>query len=334
MIRIHFTAEDLARTRVGTTVGAAAETYQALSLLDCPDRTLPFRPWRTRVARELGPEVRPLLALLPRSGPAVDLFTLVGDTGNIDEAAESLLATPAHRLREELGNLRFDPRHLPWVKRFADGDREAREEVAHALRAVHRTAVAPWWPRAAAHLDAVRADVARTLLDGGVERVLETLCVPLIRWRPPVLEVDHPRDKDIRLGGRGLVLVPTVFSRREAEVYWDPSDDTAPHVLSVPTLTDPVAAARLWEDGEPPEQALGALLGRTRAAALRATVHGCNTTELARRLGVTPAAASQHATVLRNANLITTNRRGGAVLHTITALGSVLLESVPGGRVR
>ncbi|MGW1765400.1 ArsR/SmtB family transcription factor [Streptomyces sp. NPDC002073] len=331
MIRIHFTAEDLSRTRVGTTAGAAAETYHGLAMLGCPDRAVPFHPWRASVVRKLGAEVRPLLALMPQASPGLDFFTLAGDTEDIDEAVDNLMAVPAERMRKELEDVRFAPRHAAWARRFADGEREVREQVAHALKACHGTTVAPYWSRAGAHLDAVRSDFARTLLDGGVERVLETLCVPLARWRPPVLEVAFPRDADVHLGGRGLLLVPTVFTWREVQLLQDPFDEQATPVLLVPTVTDPASAARLWDAGGPPEQALGALLGRTRAAALRATVHGCNTTELARRLGVTPAAASQHATVLRNANLITTNRRGGAVLHTITPLGSVLLGSVPGG---
>ncbi|MFD0349546.1 hypothetical protein ACFQ0M_33010 [Kitasatospora aburaviensis] len=45
---------------------------------------------------------------------------------------------------------------------------------------------------------------------------------------------------------------------------------------------------------------------------------------------MSPAAASQHAGVLREANLITTRRRGG-VLHSITPLGTDLLNR-GGGR--
>ncbi|WP_313905436.1 helix-turn-helix domain-containing protein [Streptomyces sp. SLBN-31] len=41
---------------------------------------------------------------------------------------------------------------------------------------------------------------------------------------------------------------------------------------------------------------------------------------------MSPATASHHATVLRNARLITTRREGRAVLHTITSLGLALLE--------
>lgn len=71
---------------------------------------------------------------------------------------------------------------------------------------------------------------------------------------------------------------------------------------------------------------LAALLGRTRAKALRAVAAGCTTTELARALGVAPPTASEHATVLRTARLISTRRHRNAVLHTLTPLGAALLD--------
>ena len=62
---------------------------------------------------------------------------------------------------------------------------------------------------------------------------------------------------------------------------------------------------------------------------LRATVGGCGTTELARRLNISLATASHHAAVLRNAHLVTTRREGKAVLHTVTSLGIALLGRSP-----
>ncbi|MFI6982279.1 ArsR/SmtB family transcription factor [Embleya sp. NPDC050154] len=47
----------------------------------------------------------------------------------------------------------------------------------------------------------------------------------------------------------------------------------------------------------------------------------CTTTELARRLSISPAGASQHATVLRQANLITSRRHRNTVHHSLTPLG-------------
>lgn len=328
MLRIHFTAEDLARTRVGTGIGAAAETYYSLAMLRDRRTAPPFDGWRSAVAGRVAEEMRPLLALLPASGPGVDLLTIAGDATSIGEAADRLLSAPRARLRRELEDVSFRPAHASWVRSLMDADGDALHQLARALEVSHRSAVAPYWDRAASHLDAVRADYARTLLEGGVERLLEGLCVPLVRWRAPVLEVQHARDVEFRLGGRGLIIVPTVFTWRELTVLWDPADDVGPPRLTVPTVNGVEAGAALWNRaGATVQGALGALLGRTRAAALKVTVGGCNTTELARRLNVSLAAASQHATVLRNANLITTSRRGGAVLHSITALGIDLLAS-------
>jgi 1-aminocyclopropane-1-carboxylate deaminase len=74
-------------------------------------------------------------------------------------------------------------------------------------------------------------------------------------------------------------------------------------------------------------QVAAALVGRNRAAVLRTIADGCSTTELADRVGISLAAASQHASVLRDAGLITTHRRGSAVLHVLTPLGAELLQA-------
>jgi DNA-binding transcriptional ArsR family regulator len=60
---------------------------------------------------------------------------------------------------------------------------------------------------------------------------------------------------------------------------------------------------------------------------LRTLADGCSTTELADRVGISLAAASQHASVLRDAGLITTHRQGSAVLHVLTPLGVELLRA-------
>ena len=68
------------------------------------------------------------------------------------------------------------------------------------------------------------------------------------------------------------------------------------------------------------------LLGRTRAAILRALTEPRTTTGLARTLEVSGASASEHARTLRRAGLITTRRTGKAVTHLITPLGLRLLH--------
>ncbi|WP_406098273.1 winged helix-turn-helix domain-containing protein [Kitasatospora purpeofusca] len=68
------------------------------------------------------------------------------------------------------------------------------------------------------------------------------------------------------------------------------------------------------------------MLGTTRARTLRAAADPAGTAELARRTGTPPATASHHTTVLRSAGLLTTERTGPGVGHTLTPLGKALLD--------
>ncbi|TQJ92181.1 transcriptional regulator [Streptomyces sp. SLBN-31] len=278
MKRIHFTAEDLARTRVATTIGVAAETFDTVKLLKDRDASLAFRRWQVSVRGRLGEQAGPLAALMPSHGPLVDIASLTGHTASIDEAVDNLLTAPLPLLRLELENIDFHPSHRSWARNLVAGDREARLQVAAALRACHRVTVAPYWGRVRSRLSEVRASYVGAMADGGVERLLSTLSGPLVRWRPPVLEVVHPREADIHLNGRGLVIAPTMFSTGQAELLQAPLDPGRPPVLAVPTLDGAFLDPTLWAaDGESTDRSLDDLLGRTRAAVLRATVGGCGT---------------------------------------------------------
>ncbi|MGW6529449.1 winged helix-turn-helix domain-containing protein [Streptomyces venezuelae] len=68
------------------------------------------------------------------------------------------------------------------------------------------------------------------------------------------------------------------------------------------------APTGLWGVGDMTGQPLEELLGRTRAAVLEEVADGCSTTDLARRVRLSASSASQHATVLRKVDLITTGR--------------------------
>jgi DNA-binding transcriptional ArsR family regulator len=89
---------------------------------------------------------------------------------------------------------------------------------------------------------------------------------------------------------------------------------------------DEVTAAALWDASSHQDKALGALMGRTRAAILGALTESSTTTQLGRRLGISAAAASQHTTVLREVGLITSRRKLNTVQHSLTSLGSALLN--------
>jgi DNA-binding transcriptional ArsR family regulator len=200
--------------------------------------------------------------------------------------------------------------------------RDENDPRSAILSRYHATVIAPVWPTISMAVATDHGRRARRLLTGGLEELFGA-GDPVLRWQAPVLTADHPIERHLDLAGRGLVLVPSYFARRRPVVQTDP---TGPTVLVHPIAAD----ARIPLTTEAAEGAssryLDALLGATRAAVLKALAEGCTTTELARRVGVSAASASQHATVLREAGLISTERQGGAVRHVVTALGSAVLD--------
>jgi hypothetical protein len=177
-------------------------------------------------------------------------------------------------------------------------------------------AVAARWPSADGSVEADRARRLRSFAEGGCVGMLAGFR-PLLRWDPPMLTADGPGRHDLRLAGRGLLLVP-VFSCGGTSIAVDDPD-------SGPVLMYPVDRELAPPSTEP--AVLAALLGDTRAAVLRSVAAGCSTTELARRAGTSLASASEHAAVLRRARLLVTQRLGGSVLHSLTPLGQALVTN-------
>jgi DNA-binding transcriptional ArsR family regulator len=326
VLRIHFTADDLARTRVEPTLGPLAETLLAARLLHHDHRRDLFGGWRQHVRRQL-PSRTGLLR--PLFGPTalLDLFTLTGRSGCLDEGLDALLAVPRAQLCREVGVLASRQTLPPAARALGDGDNDSLLRLATAVRDLHEVAVGRAWTRVHAYLDAANAEQQRLLATGGVERLLASVH-PRAHWRPPVLEVATTAAHcDDYLRGRGLVLVPSLFCWPAPIALHSLADDTAPYLLLVPAVRDLADLAAAWTSGERHARALVALLGRTRAAVLGAVGDGCTTTELARRAGVSLPSASQHAQILRDSGLLVTRRAGKSVHHQLTSLGAALLNS-------
>jgi len=324
--RIHFSEADLARVQVSPTLGPLAETVLALALLRCSrqPRTM-LSEWRGQV--RVTPQMRPLTALIPPDCNGVDLPTLVGETATIEQGVQALLDVPREHLLVEMEWI--DRRHrlppLAWAMAEAGG----RPELAEATQVAYQELIQPFWPRIRASLHAEQAARRRTLAREGPGALLASLQGPLIRWRPPVLEILRPGQVEMELGGRGIALVPSVFVGRAPSLHENPNDDDEMPRLILPA--EGAGRARLWAASRglagSRGSALAALVGRNRAAVLQSIADGCTTTELARRVGISLAAASQHASVLRRAGLIATRRQGSAVLHVLTPLGAELLQA-------
>lgn len=315
-LRIHFTADDLTRITVAPRPDPMWELVNSLHALQAPRPAPDHAPWlehvRSRLARsDLREPIRLLTTLVPARGKFPDFLT-PPHRGGMEVARDLILATPTERVRAELAACCTQRKPPDRLRRLAEGDRAARQELGTALTVYFCELLAP-----RRHLidDAVhnhRALHSRDLLEGGAERLLSTLS-PCIRWEPPTLVADYPRDGDLHLRGRGIALIPSFFCTGRPITLIDPG---LPPVLVYPASSRSDCADRLDRLDGLPE-----LLGRTRAMALCALSSPCSTGELAVRIGVSIASASKHASVLRKARLITSTRRGCEVVHALTPLG-------------
>ncbi len=129
--------------------------------------------------------------------------------------------------------------------------------------------------------------------------------------------------RDVRLDGRGLVLLPT-FHHPAGPLLQDTPGH--PAVLTYPAGPGlPPTAGGTDVSAE----SLAAVLGRTRLDALRLLADPHTTTSLARALQVSNATASSHAAAQRSAGMATTTRAGCSVTHQRTALGTLVAGAWP-----
>jgi DNA-binding transcriptional ArsR family regulator len=320
-LRIHFGAEDVARLRVASGPDVLWETANSMHMLQTRRGAELFDGWRQESRRRLGAPVRMLITLNPAIGSFPDFLTPTTGLSDFEAALDLMLSTPRKRLRIELGELTVPARMRPWVRAVADTEPEAMRELGRLYRSYHRTAVLPAWNTVVAEVSAERQRLAQAYLRGGSEAVLTQLAGPG-GWRPPVLELPYPWDRDLFLDGRGLVVVPSYFCWKHPCTLLDPE---LPPVLTYPLrLRRPVPFGAGRTHGDEP---LGAMIGPTRAAVLRALEVPYSTSDLARRAGTSIPSASQHATVLRRAGLITTERQQGTAVHSLTPLGAAMLAS-------
>ncbi|MFI1400569.1 winged helix-turn-helix domain-containing protein [Streptomyces sp. NPDC020681] len=214
---------------------------------------------------------------------------------------------------------------------LADGDRDALDAVADALAAYYDIAITPFADRMRAVLDADRAWRVHTMARAGVGALLAGLH-PQVRWREPVLELPvlpEQGEVDFHLEGRGILVCAHIFCGPRPRALLNDVD--TPVLIYAPIrdlqTSDLIAEPSHALSGAP--TALAALLGRTRAAVLHtlADPAGHTTKQLAQHLGISPASASEHATSLRAAGLVTSLRHANTVRHTTTPLGTTLLST-------
>src|SRR6266567_974623 len=327
---------DLAATRFA--ISPLSETLRAVQLLAQRETPAVNAPWVRWARSELG--WRPLR--LPRLWPLI--------VNGLPVHPEFLVPAPEARMPEfgaELARLRATPASAveaslhrvweghPWpesARELAARPRESLAEIAAELGECHDRLIAPHWERIRPVLEADIAYRAGLLADGGARSLFSDLHRDL-RWSGGTLTLTDtdqgPPVFKIMLGPDGVVLMPSVFNWPQVSLSRATSTQT---IMLYPAR----GAATVWESGALAgmaggrEEAAEALLGAPRVRLLAALRSPATTTALARRLGVTPSAVSQHLAVLHRGGLVDKRRSGRAVLYQTTGLGLALLQGGSG----
>lgn len=327
-LRVAFTAADVANTRFA--LSPLWEVVASVRVLKAPGEHALNRPWYEAASRRLdrsGLDWRLLSDLVPVPTVSIPAFVCpppVTPAPGIDLELSTMRATPHDLVRDDLDRMR-EPRTPRLAELYADPQR-GLARLADVIAAFWDTALAPYWPRIANLLHGDVLYRARLLAEHGPGHLFNDLD-PKISWDGDTLTVARRQvGKDARLAGRGLLLVPSVF--------------TYPRLFSItserwqPTLRyPPRGIATLWQptEGVAPE-ALAAVVGRARASLLAGLDTPAPTKVLAVRTGLTPGGVSQHLTAMRAAGLVSAHRTGRFVLYARTDAGESLVHAAAGGQ--
>ncbi|MEU6107248.1 DUF5937 family protein [Streptomyces albidoflavus] len=326
-VRLDVGSADLLRCRFA--LSPLWETVAAVRTLADPRRQAYHRPWLREVAAgHDAARTAPLALLLPRTGSTPDFLTPppTGPHAGIEEELGRVAATPLDQVEAELRRSLHgppgrdvEPPPEAAARLLADPGRTLRE-LTELLRDCWRRLLAPRWPRVRDLLEDDIAVRSRELAEAGLRRTLTGLH-PAVGWEAPgTLRVAAAHRARRRLGGQGLLLLPSAFVWPALTVVTDPPWQ--------PTLIYPArGVGELWRGGGPAApHALARLLGRTRALLLAALDEPATTSRLARAHGLSPATVSAHLTALRESGLVTRRRVGRAVAYARTPLGLALLH--------
>ena len=322
MIRVHFTPEDLAEIRF-----AFSPTWElvmsAMKALKNPAKHALHLPWvqeaRTAIdGRDLGI----LFALTSGSNYVPDFVTPPPTTPfpELDEELELVAGTPVERVRIELGKLveSIDGQVPERIRLMAEEPGAWLPRLVDQMREYWKLSIEEHWPRIRALLEGDVMYRARQLALGGAELLFGDLH-PSVAWRDGVLEIDKPHEADVVPAGSGMILIPAVFDWPGVAVI---HDEAYRFTLSY----SPRGIANIWEAEPPKSGAMDVLIGGTRADILRILEVPMTTSEIATRLHLTPAAASQQLGLLRRAGVVDAHRQGRGVYSMLTAHGRTLLE--------
>ncbi|MFI7355547.1 ArsR family transcriptional regulator [Streptomyces avidinii] len=329
LAELAFSVTDLAQMRF--VVAPMWEVGPSYRLLASGSTPLVHRPWVEQVRPRLtaaGLDRGWLAELIPPSGYVPDFLNPApsGPAPSLAEELAGIRATPAARIRQDLDRLGQEQGGLGPRARTLYAEPQARlVRVTEEIETYWELALAPYWARIRAVLDADVFHRARQAAEHGAGRLFNDLH-PSVSWGDSALRLAH-RHRPLSRGtaGSGLLLIPSVFA-------W-PVPFTRVTPPEPPQLAYPArGTGSLWEPRPGARaEALAAVLGRSRTRLLTELETPASTTELARRTGLSAPGVSQYLTALREAGLVTAHRAGRSVLYARTSVAeSLLVAYTPG----
>ena len=326
-MELALSVSDLAQMRF--TVSPMWEVGPSFRLLRSGSAHPVHRPWAEQVRPRLsaaGLDRGWLAELIPPAGYVPDFLNPApaGPAPTLAEELAKILAAPAAQVRQDLDCLRHEQGRLGPRARTLYAEPQARlVRVAEEIKTYWELALAPYWARIRAVLDADIFYRTRQVAEHGAGHLFNDLH-PSVSWDDNALRLARrQRPLSRKTAGAGLLLVPSAFT--------GPGPFTRVTLPEPPQLAYPArGTGSLWEPRPITRtDALAAVLGRSRTLLLTELETPASTTELAHRTGLSAAGVSQYLTALRDAGLVSAHRAGRSVLYARTSVAESVLAASP-----
>lgn len=269
---------------------------------------------------------RLLPALMPPRGYLPDAFTPSPGFGSfLSDELERMRDTDPSEFSEQVAWMEQDPlTSSEWkraTRKYRDFAVTAPENalgvIANEIQCYFTAVLEPEWRGIR---DALLSDIAehhRVSDVVGSFGMLSTISDE-VSWGQGTLSIESRYELVADVQGQGITFVPSMFTVAQPLAMIPPCE---------PMVVYRSSAGRN-RGAKPPvrEAGLAGIVGHGRLRVLMALQTPAHTGDLAIALGVTPAAISQHVTVLRKNGLATTRREGRHATHSITTAGLQLLS--------
>ena len=321
MITIQMTSADLAGMRFAYC--PYLEIPLSYRVLNNPAFQSPYLRWVDEARQALHDVDLPYLsALVTPSGYIPDFLTPTPMYNRLDIEAdfEAILATPDDSIRRDILTLIEEHGDSEMRRYFLAHPREAVGCLVEEMRLYWGRLLALYLPRMVSTLEGDVLYRGRLLALNGPESLLEDLH-PSISFHDntlhlqPICPCEEPI-LDLQLHGEGMQLVPLIFKGCGRGFQMGDGQH--------PMLNYGARGTGLWYQ-KPPQQSLEIALGAGRAQVLQAVMTPSITTEVACKLHISAATASQHLGRLMKAGLVEPRRSGKRVFYHLSQRGEDLI---------